>query len=191
MPRAEYRSAQRSRQLIIEALIALAETKPLFKITVTDIVNTAEISRSTFYTHYEDIDDLVNDLEEYAVGELEKVLADIKKNFSSKGIHEALIGISDTLEKDKNLNQVLFSSDDTSIVAKMRRCFADYMMDNDAIPAVIRASSRFNAMIQFFAGGAANLYQAWFRGELSGSLHDIADLLTETLMYQIAMFSNH
>ena len=46
--RAEYRSAIRSRRMIREAYTVLLKEKDLSKITVTDIVNRADINRATF-----------------------------------------------------------------------------------------------------------------------------------------------
>ena len=43
------------------ALAQLLQTKPLNKITVTEIAKTAEINKGTFYLHYTDIDDLYNE----------------------------------------------------------------------------------------------------------------------------------
>lgn len=47
-PKKEYRSAVRSRRLIREAFLQLLQEKELRKITVTDIVNRADINRTTF-----------------------------------------------------------------------------------------------------------------------------------------------
>lgn len=44
-----------------EALIALLEVKDLAYITVKEICKKAGVNRSTFYLHYETIDDLVNE----------------------------------------------------------------------------------------------------------------------------------
>ena len=62
MAKAEYRSAVRSRKLINDALADLLTEKPLDKITVTDVVNRADINRGTFYAHYRDIPDAVDHL---------------------------------------------------------------------------------------------------------------------------------
>lgn len=59
MMKAEYRNATRSKKLIKEAYISLLREKPATKITVTDIVKTANISRGTFYAHYLDTYDLL------------------------------------------------------------------------------------------------------------------------------------
>ena len=62
--RKEYRSAIRSRRLIHQAFLELLREKPFEKITVTDIVNRADINRSTFYAHYPDVRGLVEALVE-------------------------------------------------------------------------------------------------------------------------------
>lgn len=50
--KAEYKSAIRSRKFIKGAFTELMKVKEIDKITVTDIVNKADINRGTFYAHY-------------------------------------------------------------------------------------------------------------------------------------------
>lgn len=52
------RRAVRSKRLIIEAWRELVLEKEYKKITVSDIVERADIGRATFYAHFEDKDDL-------------------------------------------------------------------------------------------------------------------------------------
>lgn len=51
--------AQTTKRAIAASLKKLLEQKPLNKITVTDIAEDCEISRHTFYYHFQDIYDLV------------------------------------------------------------------------------------------------------------------------------------
>jgi len=52
------RRSQRTRQLLSEALVELIREKDYNTITVSDIIDRANVGRSTFYAHYRDKDDL-------------------------------------------------------------------------------------------------------------------------------------
>ncbi|KAB8143005.1 TetR/AcrR family transcriptional regulator [Chloroflexia bacterium SDU3-3] len=52
------RRSQRTRQLLSDALVALIQEKRYSEITIQDIIDRANIGRSTFYAHYLDKDDL-------------------------------------------------------------------------------------------------------------------------------------
>src|SRR5687768_18537741 len=57
---------RRTRDTLGDALIALMQEKPFDTITVQDVLDRAHVSRSTFYTHYSDKDDLLmSDAEEF------------------------------------------------------------------------------------------------------------------------------
>ena len=53
------RRTQRTRQTLSHALITLIQEKRYESITVQDICDRANMGRSTFYTHYQDKDDLL------------------------------------------------------------------------------------------------------------------------------------
>src|SRR5215207_9513752 len=57
---------RRTRDALGDALVALMQEKPFETITVQDVLDRAQISRSTFYSHYSDKDDLLmSDAEEF------------------------------------------------------------------------------------------------------------------------------
>ena len=72
------RRSLRTRQQLSEALIELILEKGYSAITVNDIIEHANVGRSTFYAHYRDKDDLL-------VGELDRVVDVLSQHIS----HEA------------------------------------------------------------------------------------------------------
>ena len=57
---------KRTRDALGDALIALMQEKPFDTITVQDVLDRAHVSRSTFYAHYSDKDDLLmSDADEF------------------------------------------------------------------------------------------------------------------------------
>src|SRR5205085_385112 len=60
---------RRTRDRLGDALMQLALEKPFDTITVQNVLDRAEVSRSTFYVHYNDKDDLfISDLDEFFEG---------------------------------------------------------------------------------------------------------------------------
>jgi AcrR family transcriptional regulator len=53
------RRSQRTQQALLDALIALLAVKPYDEISINDIVDRANVGRSTFYAHYQAKDDLL------------------------------------------------------------------------------------------------------------------------------------
>lgn len=60
---AESRRVRMKKRLMKDALLELLEVKPLEKITVTDVCAAADVNRSSFYAHYQDIAGLMRELE--------------------------------------------------------------------------------------------------------------------------------
>ena len=56
--------------LIVEAFLGLLDEKPYGKVAVKELTGRCHIARTTFYRFFEDVDDLMNRIEEYLLGEL-------------------------------------------------------------------------------------------------------------------------
>src|SRR5215216_114045 len=71
------RRSQRTRHLLSAALVQLIREKDYNSITVSDIIERANVGRSTFYAHYRDKDDLF-------VGELDRVIEVLSQQIPSQ-----------------------------------------------------------------------------------------------------------
>lgn len=64
------RRTRYTRQMIREALMDLLKDQPYSKITVTEICRLADINRGTFYIHYFDVDDVLDDILEQSFSDV-------------------------------------------------------------------------------------------------------------------------
>jgi AcrR family transcriptional regulator len=71
------RRSQRTRHLLSAAMVELIREKDYGTITVSDIIERANVGRSTFYAHYRDKDDLF-------VGELDRVIELLSQQIPSQ-----------------------------------------------------------------------------------------------------------
>ncbi|MBC1430627.1 TetR/AcrR family transcriptional regulator [Listeria seeligeri] len=68
------RRIRKTKQALNEALFTLLNRKPFKQITITDIVQEADINRGTFYKHYREKEDLLDNI-------IQEVLADLKSAY--------------------------------------------------------------------------------------------------------------
>ena len=62
-----------TKRMIKDALIELMDKKDISKITISDVCSIAEVNRSTFYSHYKDIGEVLTDAEDDIIAKLPKV----------------------------------------------------------------------------------------------------------------------
>ena len=173
--KAEYRSAKRSRKMIREAFLTLLKKKPETKITVTDIVNLADINRTTFYAHYPDVRGVVEEIENDVIDKMMVILKDFHYFSFFKNPAPLLLQISRFLEMDIDLYKQLIRIDSSdAFLDKLKKIFAEFMENDPDIPQYIREKSSFAIRVSYFTGGIVNAYKQWLTGELTCSLNDIS-----------------
>lgn len=173
--KAEYRSAIRSRKMIRESFLELLKEKNISKITVTDIVNKADLNRSTFYAHYSDVRAITEEMENEVIDKMIEIL----KKFEFKSFFNnptpLLLEVSRFLENNQNTYKILLKVNDAeTFLKKLKNEFAKYMLSDTDIPEHLKNSKMVNLRISYFSGGIVNMYQDWFNGKLDCSLNDIA-----------------
>jgi len=183
--KAEYRSAKRSRKLIRDAFLTLLNNKPEGKITVTDIVNLADINRTTFYAHYPDVRGVVEEIENDVINKMITILNEFHYFSFFKNPAPLLLKISRFLEMDVELYKQLIRIDSSdAFLNKLEKIFAKFMEEDSDIPHYIKEKNNFKIRVSYFTGGIVNAYKQWLTGELKCSLNDIsmeiALMITET-----------
>ncbi len=173
--KAEYRSAIRSRRMIREAYTALLKEKDISKITVTDIVNRADINRATFYAHYPDVRGVTEEIENEIIAKMLEVLKEFEFTNFFRNPTPLLLQLSRYLEEDAEFYRILIKANGSEIfMEKLKKRFTDYMLNDSDIPEDMRHSKMVRLRVCYFAGGIVNLYKQWFRGDLDCTLNDIA-----------------
>jgi AcrR family transcriptional regulator len=84
----EDRRLMRSRRLLGNALIQLMQEKRYIDITVQNIIDRADVGRTTFYKHFQDKEDLL-------ISNLEAILDDFIHHMDSDGDDQMLLSTAD------------------------------------------------------------------------------------------------
>ena len=65
---------QKTKKAIQDALFSLLNEKPINKITIKELADTANVNRKTFYAHYNSIEGIVNEIEDELIVNLREFL---------------------------------------------------------------------------------------------------------------------
>lgn len=178
----EYRSAIRSRKFIRQAFIALLKEKKLDKITVTDIVNRADINRSTFYAHYSDVKSLLEEIQ----GEIIDRSIALVKEMDFHDLLNTPIPFLRKLIEITNENKELYTllgkwALSNNQLEKVKVLIVEKAMNLSEIPEDIRCQKFFEIRVNFFVGGIINVYQQYLVGALDATDDEIVEAIADLI----------
>lgn len=181
----EYRSSKRSRRLIREAFLELLEAREFSKISVVDIVERADLNRSTFYAHYPDIYGIVDEMQEEIISKNMELFRQIEFRNILQDPKPYLQCITATMEENLELMRKLGLTENVHRKSeKLQEMMEHDIMTHSDIPQAVRESALFAIRVHFFMGGIMNTYQHWAEGKLNCTLDQlssqIADMIRQT-----------
>lgn len=184
----EYRSAIRSRNMIKKAFIDLLNEHELQNITVVDVVNRADISRNTFYAHYNDIYDVLNDLENEFIDKLRIYLvnSDLQQGlFSPAPIIEKIIRY---VETDPDTSKIfLNASAATDLYEKIKFLFKEKINANIIIDE-IKDVNGFNVFLECISCGFISLYKEYLTDGNSITADDLSRQISALFIFGIELY---
>ncbi len=185
MPKAEYRSAIRSRSLIKKAIAKLIHEKDINKITVSDVIREADISRGTFYAHYTDIYSVIEQIQSEEISNLNKFIDKFYFDASNTGEFEEFIKeICSYLAADKEYYALLTNSNIfVSFIDRVRKIYFDrissYLLENNQITEKSKAET----YMIFVTSGAKDVLISWLNGDIHATTEEIANSLATLITY--------
>lgn len=181
--KAEYKNAIRSRQLIKSAYVALLNEKSVNKITVTDIIARAGISRGTFYAHYQDVKDLYSKLENGAVDTIINVIETTGVWNFFNNPYPTLESSLLFIEKNKDYYRLLLSSClGNSFSQKLSNRFAENFVSDIMTKFENKDSDAVRSYISFVASGVRGMIFRWLDGTLAFDASQCAKLMSDMIV---------
>lgn len=140
----EDRRIKRTKSLLKQGLIELMKEKSVQKITVKELVERVDINRSTFYLHYEDIYDLLEEIEDTLMSEIMAVCETYSSIENLEESYAFLLTLFQTFEHNRDLCKILVNINGSShftqkmeetLEDKIRIKLDDLLGDSSVIPA--------------------------------------------------------
>ena len=178
MAKAEYRSSIRSKNLIKKALAKLIHEKDFSKITVSDIIREADISRGTFYAHFSDINGVIEQIESEEIKNLIDFVEKFKLENAIGNTSLFLQRICEYLYKDIEYYRMLANSNIlNNFLFRLINVYYDSLMDNMVISDSPELKNEANTYLLYITSGAKNVIIAWLNGDITGTPEEFAKIL--------------
>lgn len=163
-----------TQDVIQKAFLELLREKPVSKITVKEVCNTAEINRGTFYKHYQDCYDLMEKIEESALEKFDAML-DAEPN---GGAQEMLVSILQALKNNRRMfESMAFLQEGNRFVQKLAERYFGRMelWQRDSAAARWKKEPQKTISGAFLAGGSSGIIEYWLQSGMKEKPERIAE----------------
>lgn len=178
MAKAEYRSSIRSKNLIKKALAKLIHEKELAKITVSDIIREADISRGTFYAHFSDVNAVVNQIE----SEEMKNLMDFVDRYGFENIRtnpqKFVTLVCEYMQRDMDYYRMLAQSNIlNNFLWRLVYVYYERLLEKVLSDQPDADRNEADLYLIYITSGAKTVILSWLNGEIKGSPEQIGERL--------------
>lgn len=179
----EDRRIRKTKKAMTDALAILLSEKPLKTITVRDIANLADINRGTFYLHYHDVYDMVQQLENELFEKFNNIVDshDIKKNTDE--IFPFLVELFNLLAENSTLAKVLISKNgDAAFINKLKHIIQEKCFINIQDTFNAKGKTEFEYFYNYIVSGCIGLCYTWLANGMTETPTEIAEFTKKLII---------
>lgn len=172
------RNGLKSKEAIKSVFMELIKEKDVSNITVTEIVKKADLNRSTFYQHYYDVYDIVEEIQNNVISEMNFLLKDLNINEFDGENFKILDSISSYLYKNKDLFKVcILHQDVLPFLEELIKLFTETLLKNPSMTNIKDPIDVKKMKISYVSGGIVFTYIKWFKDEINCSIEELTEIL--------------
>ena len=185
--KSEDRRVRKTKKLMRDALVTLLEQKPLKNISVREISELADINRGTFYLHYKDVYDMVDNLRNEIFEKFNSIIIPYDYTSPKETLSSFFVRLFELLSENADFARVLIGKNgDAEFVEGLkniirRRCFNDIYKKLDA-----ESKTKFFYFYYFIESGCIGICTQWLTENAKESPEVMANLTEEFILNGLA-----
>ena len=172
---AENRRVRMTKKMMKDAMLELLDEQTLEKISVTDICEKADVNRSTFYSYYNDIGQLLLEIEDDVLNQL-PVTPDTLVTYSDERFLATLKEFFDYVRENERLFRVLIVQRDSSNF--------NHRLINSVMEKYRKPSEKGDKLLDrytyvYCVNGVIGIIKEWINGEFPISTRKFAEIVLQ------------
>ena len=171
---------QKTKERLKSALLSLMHEKSIERISISEICRKSGINRNTFYQHYKDIEDLLDEVEK---GFMVSVFSAVSISGESvRSVKEIMTVLLETIKDNEEICMLLFSDNgDKNFLRNILMFALPSAVENWVRELGIRKEDA-TLLYYYVMGGAVNVIEAWMKDSFSAPLDDVAEKLNALIL---------
>ena len=161
-----------TKRILRESLMQLMHDKPISKITIKEICDLSEMSRSTFYLHYQDQFELLSDVENEVMENTVKALENLSGSLNTQESIEAFL---EYVKENKETFGILLCQPETE---DFQKSIIEQISNNvkTAIPEILDNKNA-DYLFTFVMYGSLNVLRVWIQNGFNTPTKDLAAVI--------------
>ena len=169
----------RTKKAIKEALFKLMEEKDISSISISELTQKANVNRRTFYIHYRNITDILDEIESDLVDALGKLVEGIDLEAPQQSAYDLFIGLNSLISVEFDYYFHLVRVDMRGMLMSRLKNVIKGMTDL-LLERMCRTHGKSEAVISaFIVGGFFNMYLEWHNHPEGLSVEQAAEIASK------------
>ncbi|WP_416151666.1 TetR/AcrR family transcriptional regulator [Salipaludibacillus sp. HK11] len=166
-----------TRMVLKESLMKLLKVKSISTVTVKEICALADINRSTFYSHYQDQFDLLNQIEEEIIEDMNETLTAYNFNQDEETL-KMIEKIVEYVAENSDVCSTLFNEHgDSSFKKRIMKVASEHTVKNAL--SIYPIDSEISEYVSIFAiSGSIHLLENWLKNGMDKPPKEMAELIS-------------
>ena len=178
------RRVRKTKKILRECLTQLLKSKKIQDITVRELTEMADLNRGTFYLHYKDVFDLLEQMEDELLISFSQLLNQLDATNRGVPPRQVLAEIFSMARENADLAEILLGENgDLNFLNRLKalireKCLRDWM-------ALVRGGSGadFEACCAFISSGSVGLVHHWLQTGMAQSPQELAVLAERIILH--------
>ncbi len=181
------RRVRKTRAALKSSLTTLLQKKNVKDISVKELTDLADVNRGTFYLHYKDVFDLLEQSENDLLNELHHVADEISAETVRSNPTLFFEKVYTLCSENADLVRILLGENGDIRFLNHIRNFLREKCLNDWHSLLHQVDlEKFDAYYSFLVGGCCSLLQYWFATDMKQTPQELSKITVEFLIHRIS-----
>lgn len=159
----------------------LGEKKNMESITVSAITKRADIAKSTFYNHYDDVYAVAEEFENELISELSRTLDEIEAEDTAE-YEQYIRRLIEFLKENEDVyRKAITSSNIRFFIDKLKLIISKKVFEESTVLSLSQNKSERYAQIRFLTNASVDTMVDYFKGTLDMPLDKVGDVIVSFL----------